>query len=560
MFKILTLLLSLSLTTFSQTTQDQYSNALADVNDFLEKEFLNDGFLKKCPGVKLVKTCGNKVCETFNNETVSNCPADCLPNVTVRSYNSITLCDKYTQTHIPNNVEEIQDIIKMANFKNLKVKPIGASHSATDIMCSEGILIPTRQFNKVIGLGKINKKQIVEVESGVTVFELSEWLHKRGYALEGLPHMGFRDVTIGGSMATGSHGSSTKHSGVISNIVQAIEFVDGLGEVHYLERINSNQDEFKALSTSLGLLGVVTKVKLGIQKQFNLAVKVTHHKESEMLKNGLINQVKDCDYGQLNWFPSVRKFAKTCGKITKRKAFRNANNVLLSPKIPKFIINPFKQVLQLGTCNNGFMGLVERVRYWSFKLNPPLTYRKRRRLKKSNYVVGPSHRMVSSHLTKAQDGLFQMDWELAVPASKAQEALLAIRNHMNENRTKLPLVGVFIRFAPSESNTLMAHTVSDGKDWIEGEPAVFFEMPVFIPVGFSAKRFAAYEKQFVDFAKMLIEKYSARPHWGKNRDWTFSFANNQNSYPHLNKFKRVRDKFDPNNIFSNKFSQSLGIK
>jgi hypothetical protein len=542
---------------YANTTK-QYQVALDEVNDYLaynQNEFFG------CPGTKLVISCGNQVCEAFKGETLENCPADCKKNVSVRSYNNITLCDGYTQTHVPHSVNEIVDIVKMANFLGQKVKAIGASHSATEIMCAEGILIPTRQLNKVLGISKLDNIEVVEVEAGATVFELSEWLYEKGYALKGLPHMGFRDVTIAGAMATGSHGSTPKHIGVISNIVEAVEIVDGQGQVHYFERAKSESHLFKALSAHLGLLGIITKVKLEIAPAFNLGVKISYHHENEILKNGLLNSVKDCDYGQLNWFPGANKFMKTCGVKTSEQAHRGATNELLSPKIPNFIVNPFKKVLQYGACHNKVMCMVEQVRYLQFKLQPPVLYTNQRGKKKNaHYVVGPAHRMVSSHLIKEQDGFFQMDWEIAVPASRAQAALLAIREHAFKNATCLPLVGVFIRFAPSDDRTLLAHTVSDNKDWIKGEPAVFFEMPVYVPVGLSKEQFDQYEKQFNEFTAMLVKNFSGRPHWGKNRQWAFDLTVQMNAYgDNLDQFKAVMQKLDPNEIFSNEFAHSLKL-
>lgn len=536
-----------------QTDFENYQSAIDQVNDYLVEANNSKG----CPGLKLVISCGNLKCEPKKGEDIQSCPADCLENVKVRSYNNITLCNKYTQTHVPKTTGEVADIIKMATAKNLKVKPIGASHSATDIMCQSGVLIPMQNFNKVIGLSYVNNKKVVEVEAGATVFEVSEWLDKKGLALKGLVNMGFRDVTIGGSMATSSHGSSANHTSVISNIVEAVEFVDGLGNIRYRQRDGS--DEFKALSAHLGLLGVITKVKLEVQKQFNLAVNVTYHHESKILKEGIIQQVQGCDFGQLNWFPGTRKFVKVCGKKRYGKFHRGANNVLLQPKFPRFVVKPFKKLLQLGTCYNGIMGLLERVRYWQFKLAPPFVKQKRRKLRNSRFVIGPSHRMISSHLTKKQQGLFQMDWELAVPATHAQKAFIAIRQFAKRNKIRLPLVGSFIRYTKSEDKSLMAYTHPDNESWKAGGPVVFFEMPVFIPVGFSKERFKKYEKKYVNFAKMLMEKFDARPHWGKNRDWVFKYAKELGRYPNLERFKAVKEKLDPKGIFSNKFSRSLSL-
>lgn len=543
----------------SESVLEEYELALDEANVFMEKSERN---LFSCPGVKLVVTCGNKLCEPHLNESDLNCPADCRRNVSVRSYNNITLCTGYSEIQIPQTTMEVADLVKKARAHGLKVRAIGASHSATEVMCSEGLLVPMEKMDKVYGISTIGEEKVVEAEAGITVFKLSEWLHEKGYALAGLPHMGFRDVTIAGAMATGSHGSTVRHHGVISNIVEAIEFVDGQGNIQYLEKNSSDKNSFKALSASLGLLGIVTKVKFRIQKQFNLAVDITYHSDEQILKKGLINEVKDCDYGQLNWFPQSGKYMRTCGVKTDELATAGANNELLSPKIPDFIVNPFKKVLQLSACLSELMCLVEKVRWLQYKLQPPMVVTNARGKKKNmKHLVGPAHRMVSSHLIARQEGFFQMDWEIAVPASKAQAALLAIKEHVRKNETCLPLVGVFIRFAPIEDETLIAHTAATGKDWVEGGPAVFFEMPVYVPVGFSAEQFMAYEKPFVEFARMLIERFSGRPHWGKNRQWTFDLVKSNGAYENnLELFQKAKSKYDPEGLFTNDFGKSLGLE
>jgi FAD/FMN-containing dehydrogenase len=178
-----------------------------------------------------------------------------------------------------------------------------------------------------------------------------------------------------------------------------------------------------------------------------------------------------------------------------------------------------------------------------------------------HYLVGPAHRMVSSHLTKNQQGFFQMDWEIAVPARKAEAAFKAITKHIEENATCLPLVGVFVRFAPAEDQTLIAHTAATGGDWQNGEPAVFFEMPVYVPTGFDQDTFKQYEKQFIEFATMLITDYSGRPHWGKNRQWTFDMIVDKKAYgKNLELFQQAINQLDPHGTFANDFGKSLGLQ
>lgn len=532
------------------------SAAPSDVLRILNEATQDKTSLNQCPGIKLVTTCGNKICEAFRGESEINCPADCVEGP-IRSYNHQVICQRVQEIKIPTTALEVKDIIQEAIFRNVKVKPLGALHSATEVMCTEGIAVPMVQMNKVKGLSFVNGVKVVEAEAGITLFNLSEWLYEQGYSLKGLPNIGFRDVTIAGAMATGSHGSTPHLTGVVSNLVEAVEFIDGLGQRHYFERGSTSDVYFKSLTANLGLLGIVTSLKFAIEPKFNLEVQVTYHSDKVLMEKGIFAPVEGCDYGQLNWFPVSGKFMKTCGKKTNKVPDLKANNVLLEPDIPDFIVKPFKQLLQLGACSKGVMCQIEGLRYSTFWFTPPFKSGKGFNKKK---LVGSAHRMASSHLTKNQQGFFQMDWEIAVPHSRANEAMKFVKKHFKNNKSCLPLVGIFVRYAPSEGRSLLAHTNSSGGDWKEGETAVFFEAPVYLPVGFSPEQMELYEKTYVEFARELITKYSGRPHWGKNRQWTFDLARNLGAYgDHIDQFQMAIDRFDPHGTFANKFSENLGI-
>ena len=120
-------------------------------------------------------------------------------------------------------------------------------------------------------------------------------------------------------------------------------------------------------------------------------------------------------------------------------------------------------------------------------------------------------------------------------------------------------MGVFIRFAPSEDATILAHTTSMG-DFKPGEPAVFIEMPVYLPTAFPKEMAADYDSKYEDFARLLIEKFSGRAHGGKNRDWTFSWQAERGMYgSNLARFRKVLGALDPNGVFQNEFSRQVGL-
>ena len=75
-------------------------------------------------------------------ETADNCPADC-GDWQLASYNYQTLCDDIETLHIPSSVDEVKQLVSAAAAAGKRVKVTGKAHSATDVMCTDGVLIST---------------------------------------------------------------------------------------------------------------------------------------------------------------------------------------------------------------------------------------------------------------------------------------------------------------------------------------------------------------------------------------------------------------------------------
>src|SRR5690606_3213532 len=114
---------------------------------------------------------------------------------------------------------------------------------------------------------------------------------------------------------------------------------------------------------------------------------------------------------------------------------------------------------QLGSCRPAMMCRLEKLRWNHNRLLPPFVKRNALGRKVNTaHVIGPAHRMVSSALLGAQKGLSLMDWEFAVPASEAHEALKMIKKLSDKHQLCLPFAGVFIRYATVSDSTSLAHT------------------------------------------------------------------------------------------------------
>jgi xylitol oxidase len=160
----------------------------------------------------------------------------------------------------PESVEQVQAFVKKAD----KLRALGSQHCFNKIADSPHQLLSTKNLTKVVALDPA--KKTVTVEAGIRYGTLGEYLQGKGYALHNLaslPH-----ISVAGSIATATHGSGVKN-GNLSTGVSAIEFVTAAGDVVTLSK-EKDGDQFLGAVVGLGGLGVVTKVTLDIQPDYQV--------------------------------------------------------------------------------------------------------------------------------------------------------------------------------------------------------------------------------------------------------------------------------------------------
>jgi hypothetical protein len=176
-------------------------------------------------------------------------------------------------------------------------------------------------------------------------------------------------------------------------------------------------------------------------------------------------------------------------------------------------------------------------------------------------VTGKGHFMMSSALAPARNRPFERDWEIFIPGINAQAALNIAKAYFKQNRLCLPLIGVFIRFAPAEDGTLIAHTVKQGA-FDQGPAGMFFEIPVFLPKGMYCGDQARYEKVYADLAEIMVSPpIGGRGHWGKNRRSLFQLQRRQGTFGNnMKQFREMVKRIDPKGMFANQFGVDIGLR
>src|SRR5262249_8909686 len=108
------------------------------------------------------------------------------------------------------------------------------------------------------------QRRTITVGGGTNYGVLADYLHQAGWALHNmasLPH-----VSVAGAIATGTHGSGDR-LGNLSTAVAALEIVSATGDLITAQRSDPG---FDGLVVSLGALGIVTRVTLDIQSDFEV--------------------------------------------------------------------------------------------------------------------------------------------------------------------------------------------------------------------------------------------------------------------------------------------------
>ena len=544
-------------------------------------------------------------------------PQPSCDNVKIKAYNHQVCCQGVQEIFTPATVEELRDKVRSSNGK---LRVVGNSHTSNEQICTDGTGISMANLNQIHGLRRYHGVEYVDVDPGVRLSELNRWLYDHGRSI-GYTTIGFRGITIGGGIATGAHGSSLKNASVLSSRVEYVEVMDAAGETRAYHRPSPppvavravaprigqltsaaptvpvvvaaltqpgvaapraepapaagaaaaasgdalDEDHFRALAASVGMLGIVTRIGLRVEPRFNLDVTADFHQARVLWTEGVEKLVGDCDWGQLVWLPRASRVMRVCGMHTLAEPQPAASNSLLAPHVDAGAIGAFKELMEDTIANGAWLCTIERERWGQLKMYPPFVHDCCCKTKYAAHVIGPGDLMMSSEMTEHQRELAEIDYELAIPLDEVPAALTEVYRAAKDQRLCMPLIGVFLRFSPVDRSTLVAHSVSDA-GWFKNQKVMFLEFVVYVlhePETAEEREqqerdyYAKYRQLAID----LVQKHHARPHWGKNQIPVFQVHKEEDRLyqARLREFHCWVRKADPEDRFGNEFTRIVGL-
>lgn len=204
----------------------------------------------------------------------------------------------------PTSVDEVVAVVKAARKAGKSVVTVGAGHSPSDMCMTKEWLMSLDRFSKVISLKEHPGRAYadVTVEAGIRIYQLSEYLAGKGYAIQNLGSIS--EQSVAGIISTGTHGSSPYH-GLVSSQYVNLTIVNGRGEVIFLD--STHQPEvFRAALLSLGKIGVIVKATIRVVPKFNIrsTEELIHF---ETLLDNWDTLWTSAEFIRVWWYPYSRK-------------------------------------------------------------------------------------------------------------------------------------------------------------------------------------------------------------------------------------------------------------
>ncbi|MCF8609735.1 FAD-binding protein [Gordonia sp. HY285] len=418
----------------------------------------------------------------------------------------------YTPAEVitPRTVDDLADAVRGAVGRGDPVKPVGAGHSFTPIAVAPGIQVHLSGLRGVRAVDLDRKR--VTLAAGTHLHEIPGILEPLGLAMENLGDIDRQ--TIAGATSTGTHGTGARFGG-ISTQIRGVQLVDGTGTIR---DIGEDDPDLKAAALGLGALGVLTEITLQCVDAFAVRA-VEGPGDVDDVVDGFLDRVAEFDHYEFYWFPHTR------ATLTK-------SNSRLPADTPSDGPSPLRRYIDDELLANRTLGALTAAGSRVPRVVPVF-----------NQVVGRA--LSARAYTDRSDKVFVSDrdvrfreMEYALPLAEVPDALREVRSVIEgRHRVSFP-----IEVRSAAADDLMLSTAS-------GRPSGY------IAVHRYHRDDPASVRDYFRDVEAIMTAHGGRPHWGKlhTRDADYF----REVYPQFDAFLAVRDRFDPQRVFTNPYLETV---
>lgn len=409
-----------------------------------------------------------------------------------------------TEVFRPHTTEDVVAAVVRARELGTTVKMPGTGHSFTGIAAPEGILLEPVALTGLISVD--HEAMTATAYAGTPLHVLNATLAQKGLSLHNMGDIA--EQTIAGATSTGTHGTG----GVVASLsaqIAGLQLVTGTGELVTADA-EQNPDVFAVARLGLGALGILTTITFKVEPLFTLEAHEFPMLWAEAMDT-FETMAEENHHAELYWFPHTDRI------------LAKANNRVLDDPEP---LSRFREWLDDQFLSNTMFGVVNRIGNARPSLIPRINNLSGQMLSERTYSDVPY-----KVFTTARSVVFR-EMEYAVPREVGLDALRDVRRWIDASGINISFP-IEVRTTPADDIALSTST---------GRPSMYLAFHMNPQTDHTA-----YFKGVED----ILRGYDGRPHWGKLN--TRTAADLEPTYPRWAEFQSVRDRHDPDRVFSNTY-------
>lgn len=214
---------------------------------------------------------------------------------------------------VPVDLPSLRAMVRAASRAGHGLRVAGAGHAWLPLVPPRDALLDLRRLDRGLGV----RDDRIRVEAGMQVGALADLAARHGLSVVASP--AFRGLTVGGAVATGSHGSGTR-DGTFSDLVVGATLVTADGELVEIDEADPRLD---AVRVSLGALGAVYALTLRGRPAFRVEVRHRRLPLDEALA-AFPSLAATHEHPYLIWIPCTGEALLRLGRPTDRPGERTA--------------------------------------------------------------------------------------------------------------------------------------------------------------------------------------------------------------------------------------------
>ncbi len=413
----------------------------------------------------------------------------------------------------PASTDAVQRAVQAAAARGQRIKAVGAGHSFTGIAVAPGVLLDLSDLSGVVAVDR--ERSRVTLLAGTRLHQIPALLAPHGLAMQNLGDIDRQSIS--GAISTGTHGTGARFGGIATQVVGAT-LVTGTGELLVVGD-DENAELLPAVALGLGALGILVEVTIQCVPAYVLHAVEQPAPLADVLET-LVERVERADHFEFYWFPHTeRAMTKT--------------NTRLPADAPRHPLSPVGKWVDDTLIGSGAHQLACSVAHL-VPATAPAINRLSARVWGDREFTDASHRVFATSRT-----VRFREMEYALPAENVRPAFDALRALVDERGWKIAFP-VEVRFAAADGLWMSTATgrasayIAIHRYWREN-PTEYFEAVEQIMLGFGG-----------------------RPHWGKMHTLDASIL--RELYPRFDDFTALRDRLDPDRLFSNAYLERvLGV-